>query len=200
MKLPQRSLVEALGEAGEACKRRSAEALDTAVFLEALGGDILGTFATRAKLRPPRNDLSKYVSLPTGGQAQRVENLIPSRKLQEGEGLGATICQEVGDPLNPTENRLKRLVVSEDCLIKQLGTSVAAGHAAQGTVKHDAANGLAQRDLMLTDMEDQGSERPFSGQKRKGQSISKAMEGKGTCGRRQPVGSLQVHTLEHPRQ
>ena len=103
----------------------------------------------------------------------------------------------MGDPLNPTENRLKRLVVSEDCLIKKLGTSVASGHS---PVKHDAANRLAQLDLMLTNVEHQSSEGPFPGQKRKSQSVSEATEGKGTCGRRQPVRSLQVHALKHPRQ
>jgi hypothetical protein len=82
------------------------------VFLKAFGGDILRAFASRAKLRPPSNNLSKYVSLPAGGQAQRAEDLIPSRELQKGEGLGAAIRQEMGDPLNPTENRLKSLVVS----------------------------------------------------------------------------------------
>ena len=133
MKLPQRGLLEALGEAGVTCKSRSAEALNTPVFLKALGGYILGALASRAKLCPPRGNLSKYVCLPTGGQTQRVENLVSSRELQEGEGFGAAICQEVGNPLNPPKNGLQRLVVSEDCLIEQLGTSMAAGHAAQGT-------------------------------------------------------------------
>ena len=70
-----------LGEASVARECWPAEALKTPVLLKAFGGAILGAVAPRTKLRPPRHDLRKYVSLPDCGLAKRADNLIPTREL-----------------------------------------------------------------------------------------------------------------------
>ena len=54
---------------------------------------------------------------------------------------------------------------------------VTTSDAAQGPMEHDATNRLAERYLMLTDVENQGSERPFPGKKRKCQPVGDAVEG-----------------------